>query len=87
MERGVQHSRILDRSRVILTALLILPTPFRVDAMNLSFPEGLYWPRIDARTRFTRIDDPITIDLDPIRQAMLKLQAMNCRVEPTPFDT
>jgi outer membrane protein TolC len=34
---------------------------------------SLYWPRIDARTRFTRMDDPIVIDLNPIRQAMLKL--------------
>jgi outer membrane protein TolC len=34
---------------------------------------GLYWPRIDARTRFTRMDDPMTIDLNPIRQAVLKL--------------
>lgn len=34
---------------------------------------GFYWPRIEARTRFTRMDDPITIDLNPIRQAMLTL--------------
>jgi outer membrane protein TolC len=34
---------------------------------------GLYWPKIDTQTRFTRIDDPIMIDLSPIRQAMLKL--------------
>ncbi|MCE5265882.1 MAG: TolC family protein [Deltaproteobacteria bacterium] len=39
----------------------------------LDAARGLYWPRIDARTRFTRMDDEITIDLNPIRQAMLKL--------------
>jgi outer membrane protein TolC len=34
---------------------------------------GLNWPKVDLQTRFTRIDDPITIDLSPIREAMLKL--------------
>ncbi|MCE5283245.1 MAG: hypothetical protein LLG93_14235, partial [Deltaproteobacteria bacterium] len=34
---------------------------------------GLYWPKLDAQTRYTQIDDPVTIDLSPIRQAMLKL--------------
>jgi outer membrane protein TolC len=103
MKKGRGHIRGLDRRWVVLTALLALLVPVRVEAMDLSFPEGLermrgsseellaasqreenrreavaaarglYWPRVDARTRFTRMDDPITIDLDPIRQAMLKL--------------
>ncbi|HNX49706.1 MAG TPA: TolC family protein [Thermoanaerobaculaceae bacterium] len=34
---------------------------------------GLAWPRLDATARYTRIDEPITIDLDPIRQVILKL--------------
>lgn len=36
---------------------------------------GLYWPKLDAQTRYTQIDDPVTIDLSPIRQAMLKLHS------------
>jgi outer membrane protein TolC len=34
---------------------------------------GLVWPRLDASARYTRIDEPITFDLDPIRQVILHL--------------
>jgi len=34
---------------------------------------GRRWPDISLTARSTRIDQPIVIDLDPIRQAMLKL--------------
>lgn len=33
----------------------------------------LYYPRVEAHTRLTRIDAPIEIDLDPIRQVILSL--------------
>jgi outer membrane protein TolC len=34
---------------------------------------SLYWPRVDASARATKIDRPIDIDLDPIRQVILTL--------------
>jgi outer membrane protein TolC len=34
---------------------------------------SLYWPKVDANARYTRIDDPINIDLSPIRQVILSL--------------
>lgn len=34
---------------------------------------SLYWPKADISARYTRIDGPIEIDLDPIRQAILSL--------------
>lgn len=36
---------------------------------------GLAWPRLEANARYTRIDEPITIDLDPIRQVILTLHS------------
>ena len=35
--------------------------------------KGLYWPKVELSGQFTRIDDPIVIDLDPIRKAILAL--------------
>lgn len=35
--------------------------------------QGLAWPRLEASARYTRIDEPIVIDLDPIRQVILSL--------------
>ena len=35
--------------------------------------DALQWPRIEANARYTRLDGPITIDLDPIRQVILAL--------------
>jgi outer membrane protein TolC len=35
--------------------------------------EALRWPKLEASARVTRIDDPITFDLDPIRQVILGL--------------
>lgn len=35
--------------------------------------QGLYYPRIDVSGRWARIDDPIYLDLNPIRDAMLAL--------------
>jgi outer membrane protein TolC len=34
---------------------------------------GLYWPKIEAMGRYTRIDEPISIDLNGIRETILKL--------------
>lgn len=34
---------------------------------------SLYLPKVDASARYTRIDSPIEIDLDPIRQVILTL--------------
>lgn len=34
---------------------------------------ALYWPKVDASARYTRIDGPIDIDLDPIRRVILGL--------------
>jgi outer membrane protein TolC len=34
---------------------------------------GLYLPKLEAGARWTRIDEPIALDLAPIRQAMLSL--------------
>jgi outer membrane protein TolC len=34
---------------------------------------SLYWPKVDASARYTKIDRPIEIDLDPIRQVILTL--------------
>lgn len=38
-----------------------------------SATRGLRRPRVDLGARFTRIDEPITIDLDPIRTVILQL--------------
>ncbi len=35
--------------------------------------DGLRWPTVDLDARATRIDAPIVIDLDPIRQTILAL--------------
>lgn len=35
--------------------------------------KGLYWPKVELAGQFTRIDDPIEIDLDPIRKVILSL--------------
>ncbi len=35
--------------------------------------DALQWPRIEANARYTRLDGPITIDLDPVRQVILAL--------------
>lgn len=45
---------------------------------------SLYWPKVDASARYTRIDAPIDIDLDPIRQVILALhpQVPASRVPP-----
>ena len=40
---------------------------------NRAAARGLYLPRLEINGRFTRIDDPITIDLNGIREAMLGL--------------
>jgi len=34
---------------------------------------GLYYPRIDANARYTRIDSPLVMDLNPIRDVILQL--------------
>jgi outer membrane protein TolC len=34
---------------------------------------GLRWPKLEASAQYTRIDEPIVIDLDPIRQVILSL--------------
>ena len=34
---------------------------------------SLYWPTVDAAAQYTRIDSPVDIDLDPIRQVILSL--------------
>lgn len=45
---------------------------------------SLYWPRVDATARYTRIDAPIEIDLGPIRNVILSLhpQVPPSRVPP-----
>ena len=35
--------------------------------------DGLMWPKVEAAARYTRLDGPITIDLDPVRQVILAL--------------
>jgi len=35
--------------------------------------QGLYWPKIEAMGRYTRLDEPISIDLNDIREVILKL--------------
>ena len=35
--------------------------------------DALRWPRVEANARWTRLDGPITIDLDPVRQVILAL--------------
>jgi len=35
--------------------------------------DALRWPRLEASARVTRIDDPITLDLDPVRKVILSL--------------
>ncbi len=35
--------------------------------------DALLWPKVEARARYTRLDGPITIDLDPVRQVILAL--------------
>lgn len=35
--------------------------------------DALRWPKIEATARWTRLDGPITIDLDPVRQVILAL--------------
>ena len=37
--------------------------------------QGLAWPRLEASARYTRIDEPVVIDLDPIRQVILSLHS------------
>lgn len=48
---------------------------------------SLYYPRVDAHVRATRIDAPITIDLDPIRQAILALHPQVPSALVPPFET
>jgi outer membrane protein TolC len=104
MEKNtMRHTKIVRWLWLALMTILVLFSPVRVNALDLSFPEGLermkrgneellgasqreensreaaaaarglYWPQVSTRTRYTRMDDPITIDLNPIREAMLKL--------------
>lgn len=40
---------------------------------SIAAARGLYWPQVAAQTRFTRMDDPIVLDLNDIRQVILKL--------------
>ena len=35
--------------------------------------DALMWPKLEANARITRMDGPITIDLDPVRQVILAL--------------
>ncbi len=46
--------------------------------------KGLYYPKVELSGQFTRIDEPIEIDLDPIRKAILTLhpQVPASRVPP-----
>ena len=46
--------------------------------------KGLHWPKVELSGQFTRIDEPIEIDLDPIRKAILTLhpQVPSSRVPP-----
>lgn len=37
---------------------------------------SLYWPKADANARATQIDDPIDLDLNPIRSVILKLHPL-----------
>jgi outer membrane protein TolC len=48
---------------------------------------SLYFPRAEAQTRLTAIDSPITIDLDPIRQVMLRLHPQVPGAAIPPFTT
>jgi outer membrane protein TolC len=47
---------------------------------------GLYYPRLTASGRFTRIDEPIAIDLDPIRAAILGLHPQVPSAAIPPFE-
>jgi outer membrane protein TolC len=46
--------------------------------------KGLHWPKVELAGQFTRIDEPIEIDLDPIRRVILTLhpQVPASRVPP-----
>ena len=41
--------------------------------------KSLYWPQVEASARYTRIDSPIQLDLEPIRDVIL---ALNPQVPP-----
>jgi len=48
--------------------------------------DGLRWPTIDLDARATRIDGPIEIDLDPIRQTILALHPQIPASQVPPFE-
>ncbi|HPC84281.1 MAG TPA: TolC family protein [Thermoanaerobaculaceae bacterium] len=45
----------------------------RLRQEDVGAARGLAWPKLEAGWRYTRIDEPIVIDLDPIRQVILSL--------------
>ena len=47
--------------------------------------DALRWPKLEASARVTRIDDPITFDLDPIRKVILSLHPAVPSVLVPPF--
>ena len=48
---------------------------------------SLYFPSVEVEGSYTRIDDPIVIDLDPIRQVILQLHHLPSSVLPSFSDT
>ncbi len=54
-------------------SVLVARTEKEMRLFEQKAARSLYWPKATVTGRYTRIDDPIYLDLDPIRSAILKL--------------
>jgi outer membrane protein TolC len=48
---------------------------------------GLYWPKVELKASATHLDEEVELDLDPIRQVILKLHGLPASVIPSFIST
>jgi outer membrane protein TolC len=73
MSAEVSLSDALTRMRSTHEALKAAGLEVREREADVGAADALLWPRLEASARFTRIDGPIVIDLDPVRKVILGL--------------
>lgn len=62
-----------DRLRTNHEALRAADHEIRERTARVGEADALRWPKLEANARWTRMDGPVVIDLDPVRQVILAL--------------
>jgi outer membrane protein TolC len=71
--RDISLPEAQERVRSAHEALKAAGHELRERRAEVGAADALRWPKLEASARVTRIDDPITFDLDPIRKVILSL--------------